>query len=155
MMKRNRQLAVLAILLLVSTACMHKAGGGAITPWERITTYNATLAQANNTVEQGVEAAVTSGVLSAQNAQPIIAWTGQVATLHQQITAILATGQSTTANVAAVQALVDQMKASLDAIPPGALGIKNPKSQQTFKADADSIFSLADAVLTNLKAVIK
>lgn len=84
---------------------------------------------------------------------PVINWTGQVAMLHQQITAILAQGSATQANVASVKALVDVVKNSAGTIPPAALGIKNPKSQRAFSADVDNIGTLADSILASLQAV--
>jgi hypothetical protein len=142
----------LCLVLSASLGCIHKTGG-TVTPWERVHTYNATLAEANNTLERGAEAAVSANLLQPIQAAPIINMTGQVAVLHQQVTAILAQGQATAANVASVRAMVDQIKASLSALPASALGIKNPKSQQTFQADVTSIGTLADALLTALEAV--
>lgn len=142
----------LVILLTLATAgCIHKQG--VVSPWERVQTYNAEVAVANGTLEQGAEAAVSSGLLPANQAAPIIGWTGQVASLHLQVTAILESGQATTANIASVQALVNQIKQSVAALPLSALGIKNPKSQNTFQVDANSLLTLADAVMTSLKAV--
>lgn len=143
------------LLCLVSSiglaGCIHKQG--AVTPWERVHTYNAALAEANNALEQGAEAVVSANLLPAAQAAPIIGWTGQVASLHLQVTAILQSGQATTGSIASVQALVDQIKQSQSAIPATALGIKNPKSQQTFQADVSSLLTLADAITTSLKGV--
>ena len=152
-MKRSTQLYSLALLLLTLTTagCIHKTGG-AVTPWERVHTYNAALAEANNTVEKGAEAVVTSGFSTAQQMAPVINWTGQVAMLHQQITSILGQGQATQANIASVKALVDQVKASLQALPPTALGLKNPNSQRSFNDDVANIGLLADSILSSLQA---
>jgi hypothetical protein len=150
----KRKINVLPIVLvLLLTACIHKTGGSSVTPWERVTTYNAALAQANNTVEGGAEAVASSGLATPAQVQPIIALTGQVAVLHQQVTTLLATGSATSANIASVKALVDQIKASIQAVPVSALGIKNPKSQQSFYADVNNIGTLADAVLSSLQAI--
>lgn len=154
MTKAVRLNAVVSVLLaLTLTACIHKQSGP-VTPWERVHTYNASFAEANNTLEQGLEAAVTANLLPAAQAAPIIGWTGQVAQLHQQVTAVLQQGTATTANVATVKALIDQMKASAMTLPPSALGIKNPRSQQTFQQDVSSIASLADAILSSMQAVV-
>jgi hypothetical protein len=152
-LKRNNQLAIALVILatLATSGCIHKTG--AVTPWERVHTYNAALAEANNALEQGAEAVVSSSLLSATQAAPIIGWTGQVATIHLQVTAVLQTGQATTASIASVQALVDQLKQSVSALPLTTLGLKNPKSQNTFQADVTSLLTLADAVMTSLKAV--
>jgi hypothetical protein len=155
MKRKLRKLSLVSslfLLTIVASGCIHKSGG-AVTPWERVHTYNAALADANNAVEQGAEIAVSSNLMQPVQAAPIINMTGQVALLHQQITAILATGTATSANVSSVKAVVDQIKASLQALPASALGIKNPKSQQTFQQDVSGIGTLADALLAALEAV--
>jgi hypothetical protein len=153
---RNRpgmvKITPLILLLALSAACIHKTGG-AVTPWEKVHTYNAALAEANNAVEKGAEAVVTSGFASPKEMAPIINWTGQVAMLHQQITSILAQGQATQANIASVKALVDVVKSSMTSLPPSSLGLKNPKSAQLFQNDVANIGTLADSVLAALQAV--
>jgi hypothetical protein len=151
-MKRLQKIAPILLLLAFLPACIHKSSG-AITPWERVHTYNAALADANNALEKGAEAAVSSNLLQPAQAAPIINWTGRVALLHQQITSILATKQATSATLASVSAVVDQIKATVDSIPAGDFGIKNPKSQQTFKQDFDLIYSLADKILESLQTI--
>lgn len=150
MNSRRRNVLALAIVIALTTACIHKTGG-TVTPWERVMTYNASIAQSNNTVEQGCEAVVSSGLASATQIAPVISASGRIAAIHQQITAVLALGP-THANLASVQSLVDQIKASIQAIPPESLGIKNPRSQQTFQADVNSIGTLADALMSSLQA---
>jgi hypothetical protein len=153
-MKRSSKVFALIVLLsLMSTACIHKTNQAAVTPWERVTTYNAALAQANDTAEQGAEAVVSSGLATPAQAAPIIIATGRVAGLHLQVTAILKQGTATQANIASIKAMVDQIEASINAIPVASLGIKNPKSQQSFAADLKSISTLADAVLSSLEVV--
>jgi hypothetical protein len=141
-----------ALCLLIATACIHKTGG-AVTPWEKVHTYNAALAEANNAIEKGAEAVATSGLASPKEMAPIINWTGQVAMLHQQITSILAQGQATQPNIASVKALVDVVKSSITTLPPSSLGLKNPKSQQLFQNDVANIGTLADSLLAALQAV--
>jgi hypothetical protein len=153
-MKRVRsryQFAFVVLLVALSTACIHKTRG-TVTPWERVHTYNAALAEANNAAERGAEATVTSGLATVEQMAPIINWTGQVAMLHQQITSILAQGQASEANIASVKALVDTIKASLAALPPASLGFKNPRSQRAFQDDVTNIGALADSILSALQA---
>jgi len=149
---RRLSVALVALVALVTTACIHKTGGS-VTPWEKVHTYNAALAEANNAVEKGAEAVATSGLASPKEMAPIINWTGQVAMLHQQITSILAQGQATPPNIASVKALVDVVKSSMTSLPPSSLGLKNPRSQQLFQADVANIGTLADSVLAALQAV--
>lgn len=150
-MKRKIQFGCLFLILALTTACIHKTGGVA-TPMEKAVTYNAALADADNTVERGAEACALSGVLTSVQVEPIIEWTARVAIIHEQITLTLQQGGMTTANVASITALIDQLKNSVNTIQPQALGVKNPKSQQTFQADVANIFALADAVLNSLQA---
>lgn len=152
-MKRLQKLAPVILFLAFIPACIHKTGSTAVTPWERVHTYNAALAEANNAIEQGAEAVALSNLATPAEVAPIINASGQVALVHQQITAILAQGQATQANIASVAALVDTIKASIQKIPPAALGLKNPKSQRVFQDDVNNIYTLLDAVLTALQAV--
>lgn len=151
-MKKKLLPLVLAIAL-ASSGCLHKTGG-AVTPKERAATYNAVLAQTNDTIESGAEAAAASGVITAAQAKPIIQFASQVATLHKQITVILGQATVTTADLASIAVLLDQIKAAGDqAIASGALGIKNPKSQLTFKQNLDGLYAAADAVVSALQQV--
>jgi hypothetical protein len=149
---RKRIALVVVAATLGTLGCIHKTGG-AVTPWEKVHTYNAALADANNAVEKGAEAVATSGLASPKEMAPIINWTGEVAMLHQQITSILAQGQATQPNIASVKALVDVVKGSITTLPPSSLGLKNPKSAQLFQNDVANISTLADSVLTALQAV--
>lgn len=153
-MKRSRSIAVVTLALVFTAACIHKTGG-AVTPWERLTTYNAALAEANSTVEQGAEAVFSSNLATQAQVSPIINASGQVGVLHLQVTAILQQGTLTQANVVSIKALVDTIKGAIAAMPPTALGIKNPKSQQAFSADLNQIGTLADAILASAQAVAK
>lgn len=149
---RKVKLTGIIFILALTSACIHKTGG-AVTPWEKVHTYNAALAEADNAVEKGAEAVATSGLASPKEMAPIINWTGQVALLHQQITSILQQGSATQANVASVKALIDVVKSSMTTIPPSSLGLKNPKSQQLFQNDVANIGTLADSLLAALQAV--
>jgi hypothetical protein len=152
MRKRIALVVVATIATLGTLGCIHKTGGS-VTPWEKVHTYNAALAEANNAVEKGAEAVATSGLASPKEMAPIINWTGQVAMLHQQITSILQQGQATQPNIASVKALIDVVKSSMTTLPPSSLGLKNPRSQQLFQADVANIGTLADSVLAALQAV--
>lgn len=144
---------LILLVLTMGAGCIHKPSGP-ITPVERVTTDNAVFAQLNNSVEQGTEAVSLSGLLKPTQAAPVIAFTGQVATVHEQITSILNKGTAVTASdYATVAALVDQLKSSgTTLLASGSLGIKNPKSQQTISADLQSLLNLADLILSELGA---
>lgn len=151
---RRGKLSLAIILLLVSAACIHKASGP-ITPMERVTTDNAVFAQLNNSIEQGSEAVAASSLLSAQQVAPVIAWTGQVAQIHQQLTAILQKGSTVSASdYTTVQALIAQVQASASVlVASGNFGVKNPKTQQTIAADITAVSNLAQALLTEIAAI--
>lgn len=148
-----KKLILPLVLALATVGCIHKASGP-VTAKERAATYNAILAQTDNTIESGAEAASASGVITVAQAKPIIAFTAQVATLHKQVTTILGQATVTTADRASIAVLLDQIKTAGDqAIASGALGIKNPKSQETFKSDLDALYSAADAIVSALQQV--
>ena len=110
-MKLKRYSApIIVMLALTLTACLHKSGGTKVTAWERVHTYNAVFAETNQSVEQGAEAAVNSGLWPAVQAAPLIGWTGQVASLHQQVTAVLQKGTATDADIASIRSLLQQIK---------------------------------------------
>lgn len=145
---------MLVLVLLATSACIHKTGGK-VTPMERATTDNAVLAQMINTVEQGTEAVVTAHVIPAQTAAPVIAWCGNAAAIDQQVTAILAKGSTVSASdMTSLQGLVAQVESSAtQLIQTSALQIKNPKSQQTITANIQAAAALAETVLTEVQAL--
>jgi len=150
---RRTRISLAVLLLLATVACIHKTGG-TVTPMERVTTDNALFAQINNSVEQGAEAVAASGLLTPQQVAPVIAWTGQVAQAHQQITAIMAKGDISAADLVSVQALVAQIQQSgLALVNSGTIGIKNPKSQQTISADVTAVTNLAETILAELTQI--
>lgn len=149
---RKTKVFAISCLLVLTVACIHKTTGK-ITPWERVHTYNAALAEANNATERGAEAIVLSQLSTAKDMAPIINSCGQVALVHQQITNILQQGQATTATVASVRNLANVIKTSIAAIPPSALGLKNPQTQGTFQQDLNNISTLLDSILAALQAV--
>jgi len=152
-MKKVITILVLSLSMAATPACIHKASGP-VTPVERVTTDNAVFAQLNNSVEQGAEAVSISGLLTPAQVAPVIAFTGQVATVHEQITSILNKGTAVTASdYATVQALVAQLQSSASTlVASGSLGIKNPKTQQTIEADIQSLSNLASLILSELGA---
>lgn len=146
------KLAMLLPLILL-VGCIHKASGP-VTPIERVTTDNAVFAQLNDSIEQGAEALAASGLLKPADVAPVIGFSGQVATIHQQLTAILGKGTAVTAvDYTTAQDLVRQIQASAaQLVSSGALGVKNPKTQQTVAADIQSLSNLASLLLTEIAA---
>jgi len=151
---KHLSVTILSIALLLSCACIHKTGG-TVTPWERVTTDNAVFAQSINTVEQGTEAAATSGLLDKQNAAQVLGFLQTAANDDTQITAILDKGGAVTlADYATIQVLIAQISASGQTlVNAGGLGIKNPLTQQTISQDIANVSNLASALLTDVQAV--
>lgn len=147
-----KKILVVVAACLALTACIHKTGG-TVTPQERLMTDNAILAQFVNTAEQGTEATVTSGLITTVTARPIIAFEGQFASTHEQITKLLNQGL-TTANLAQVQTLLANLKTTADTlVASGNIGVKNPKTQMTITADINNIIALTQAVLTDIQII--
>lgn len=140
---------IIALLLVVGTAaCIHKSSGAA-TPWEKVTAYNATFAQVNQTVEQGAEQLSSANVLSKDKAAAVIAYTYRVASAHQQVTSILGKGTAATAaDFATLTVLLQQIQtAGQVLIASGDLGIKNPKTQQTVAQDLQAVIDVAQLII--------
>ncbi len=148
-----RKRASLVILLTAFTAaCIHKASGP-VSTWERVNVNMAALAQINNDVAKGIIAAQQAGVITTQQAAPILNYQEIVAKDHAAIENILATGSSQATNRAAeIQALLEEIKnQGTVLIQSGGLGAKNPKSQQTFTQDLLGIVNLTETVLADFQ----
>jgi hypothetical protein len=141
--------------MLITQGCIHKTGS-AVTPWEKVTTYNAVLAETNNTIEQGAELAAAQKILPVNVAREVIEYTSRVASVHLQITAFLAKGSAITASdTATLNGLLAQIQASGTAlVTSGVVGVKNPKSQQTIAADITSLVSLAQTITELVPALL-
>lgn len=147
----------LVFVLCISTACIHKpAGTTPITAWERVTTDNALLAQANNSLERGTEAVVSSQLLTPQQGQPVIAFTGQIATVHNQVTAILSKSVlvSGSPDATYLASLLAQIQSSGTAlVNSGALGVTNPNTKQTIAQDIQLLVNLTQSLLSDAQAI--
>lgn len=147
-MKHARQLLLLTAALAVvnlGTSCIHKTGGAQVSPYERAVTYSTMLAQVNNSVAQGVIQANQTGLISANNAREILKVQYTIADDHQRLSSILAAGPSAaTSSAQIIRDLTTDIKnQALVLASNGGLGIKNPATQNTFKADAESLASIA------------
>ena len=101
-----RKRTLLVILLTAFTAaCIHKTSGP-VTAWERVNVNMAALAQINQDVAKGIIAAQQTGLVTTQQAAPILNYQEVVAKDHAAIENILATGSSQATNRSAeIQAL--------------------------------------------------
>ncbi len=143
---KNRVILV-SLLSALSIACIHKQGGP-VSPWERVNVNLAALAQINNDVAKGMIAAQQAGVITVQQAAPILNYQEAVAKDHMALENILSGGSVQAANQSAqIQALLEEIKnQGTTLIQSGGLGVKNPKSQQTFTQDLQGIVNLAEVV---------
>jgi predicted membrane-bound mannosyltransferase len=150
----KKRLLPVILLTALTVACIHKTGG-TISAWERVNVNMAALAQINNDVAKGLIAAEQSGLVSTQQAAPILNYQELVAKDHAAMENILATGSDQAANQSAkIQALLTEIQnQGTTLIQSGGLGIKNPKSQQTFTQDLQAIVNLTQTVLEDFQLV--
>jgi hypothetical protein len=141
---------LVVLLTLLTTACIHKQSGP-VSPWERVNVNMAALAQINEDVAKGIIAAQQVGALTVQQAAPILNYQELVAKDHTALENILAAGSAQAAGQSIqIQALLNEIKNQGTAlIQSGGIGIKNPKSQQTFAQDLQGIINLASVVLAD------
>jgi len=150
-MKRS---LLVVLLTALTVACIHKTGGH-VSAWERVNVNMAALAQINNDVAKGLIAAEQSGLVNTHQAAPILNYQELVAKDHAAIENILATGSDQAANQSAtIQALLNEIQSQgTTLIQSGGMGIKNPKSQQTFTQDLQGIVSLTQTILEDFTLV--
>jgi hypothetical protein len=146
----KRKLAFALLLATISVACIHKSAGP-VSPWERVNVNLAALGQINNDVAKGVIAVQQAGVITPQQAAPILNFQENVAKDHMAIENIFAAGSTEAASQSAqIQALLEEIKTQGAAlIQSGGLGVKNPRSQQTFTQDLQGIVNLAEVILAD------
>jgi predicted membrane-bound mannosyltransferase len=148
----KKRLLPVILLTALTAACIHKTSG-TVTAWERVNINMAALAQINNDVAKGIIAAEQTGLISTQQAAPILNYQEIVAKNHAAFENILATGSNqATSHSAEIQSLLEEIKnQGTTLIQSGGLGVKNPKSQQTFTQDLQGIVSLTETVLEDFQ----
>ena len=146
----KRRISLIVVLTMVTAGCIHKQSGP-ISPWERVNVNMAALAQINEDVAKGLIAAQQAGAITVEQAAPILNYQEIVARDHTALENILAAGATEAAGQAIqIQALLNEIKDQGSAlIQSGGLGIKNPKSQQTFTQDLQGIINLASVVMAD------
>lgn len=149
----KRSIALIFILMSLTIACIHKQSG-TVSPWERVNVNMAALAQINDDVAKGVIGVQQAGTISAQQAAPILNYQELVAKDHAAIENILSAGSTQAGTqTTQIQALLNEIeKQGTALIQSGSLGIKNPKSQQTFAQDLQGIVNLASVILTDYQS---
>ncbi len=100
---------------------------------------------------KGIIAVQQSGLLTVQQAAPVLNYQELVAKDHAALENILSAGSAEAVTKSAqIQALLNEIKNQGTAlIQSGSLGVKNPNSQQTFTQDLQALISLADIVLAD------
>jgi hypothetical protein len=148
----KKQILLIILLTAFTAACIHKTGGP-VSAWERVNVNMAALAQINNDVAKGIIAAQQTGLVTTQQAAPILNYQEIVAKDHAAIENILAAGSSqSTSRSAEIQALLEEIKSQgITLIQSGGLGVKNPKSQQSFTQDLQGIVDLTETVLADFQ----
>lgn len=145
-----KKLSVVVVLAIVMAGCIHKPSGP-VSAWERVNVNLAALAQVNNDLAKGIIGVQQAGLISAQQAAPVLSYQELVAKDHAAIESILAAGARPAADQSAkVLALLEEIKAQGTAlVQSGGLGVKNPKSQETFTSDLQALVNLAEVVIGN------
>ena len=151
-----KRLVLCLTLLLLSVGCALKHPDSTpVTPYEKVILANASLAQVNNSVARGVIQleGVNPGVLSNGSIEKILRVQASIADADNRLTLILDQGPTVAGGQAAqIQALIATITQQIDlGIQDGALGVKNPATQQSFTADLQAIKGFADQLATTLK----
>ena len=146
---KNR-LLLTVVLAVITAACIHKPSGS-ISPWERVNVNMAALAQVNNGVAKGIIAIQQAGVITLEQASPILNYQETVAKDHAAIENIFAAGSAQAdSRSAEIRSLLEEIKnQGTTLIRSGGLGVRNPSSQQTFTQDLQAIVNLAEIILAN------
>jgi len=140
----------ITILMLVTTACIHKPSGP-VSTWERLNVNMAALAQINDDLAKGVIAVQQAGVIGVQQAAPVLNYQEAVAKDHAAIENIFSAGSAQAVSQSdKVHVLLEEIRnQGTTLIQSGGLGVKNPKSQQTFTQDLQGIVNLAEVILAD------
>jgi len=157
-MKKTRQVslatALLALITMAGcmTGCGKRIGGGPVTPYETVMTWNDGLAQTNNVIAKGL-IDVSPTLVSPDKAAAILRHQRNVADIDAKLTAILKQGQSfAVTNSDQVKSLTVQLSNEAEAlVNDGSIGVKNPKSKNTFDGDIANVSSLVNQIIGGLK----
>ena len=147
---------VFVILILAGCAARQTPTGKVKgTPQEQALAYNASIAQANNTLAQAVINATSaaSPLIDVATANKILAVQSRVADVDRQLTPLLGDTANLGKNGAQIRQFVDQIQAAANTlITSGDLGIKDQKTQQTVTVALKAIYTGADGIISVLTA---
>ena len=143
----------MCLVILIISGCIKRAGTNQpVTPFEQAMVWNDALAQTNDHIARGI-IAVSPSLIAPEKAAMVLREQKNIALIDEQITTTLKQGPDfAKLNSANLQVLLNQLKQSVrKLIDSGAIGIKNPATQQTFDADLQAVGSLADNILSGLR----
>jgi hypothetical protein len=152
-MTKHLTILTLTCILLFASGCIHRQGTNQpVTPFEQVLVWNDALAQTNNHIARGIIEASPS-LIAPEKAIVVLRAQKSVAVIDEQITAILKQGPDTAKlNAAGLKSLLDQLNQSVTTlIDSGAIGVKNPETQQNFDADVRVVSTLASNILGGLR----
>lgn len=140
------------VLAFSLCGCIHRVGGGRVTPYETVMTWNDALAQSNNAIAKGI-IAISPSVIPPSQAGAVLRHQRDIASIDEQLTGILKEGpEYAKLNAAQIQSLVDQLSAvAAEFVADGSIGVKNPKTQNTFQTDIGNISTLVSQIVGGLK----
>ncbi|HKW76188.1 MAG TPA: hypothetical protein VJN64_11740 [Terriglobales bacterium] len=146
--------ALVLLSLLGIGGCAHRINSNApVSPYEKLLVINDQIGQVNKSVAVGITE-ISPSLIPIQKAAPILIQQRNIAEVKEQISTILSHGpQYATGQAAQLQELITQLQISAQAmISSGAIGVKDPETQQSFDADIQLIGDLANQLLGGLKA---
>src|SRR5882762_2317536 len=148
-MKKHVAGLAFTCVLLSAIGCIHRQGSNQpVTPYEQVMVWNDALAQTNNHIARGI-IEVSPSLVAPEKAAVVLRAQKTIAVIDEQLTTLLKQGpDAAKLNSASLQVLLNQLKQSLtNLIDSGAIGIKNPATQQTFDADIQAVAGLVDNIL--------
>lgn len=154
MTKRPRVIGLLILTVLLSGCAAHRPGGQQPTPFEKVMSVNAQIAELNNVIARGIIAAQRAGLMDVPTAARILDAQKMIALDHQQVTYMLARGPDfAKLNGPQLRQLVSNFQYRLlEVLSRGGLAVKNPQSQQSFEGDIRLMSTLADTLASDLQA---
>lgn len=123
------------------------------TPLEQALAYNASLAEANKTVAQGVINAnnQTPPVIPTEIANKILIAQSRVADFDGQLTPLLVDAGTVGANSAQIRQLIGEIQAAVTGVS-GDLGIKDAKTKADISGAIGNVTNFSGLVLSTLQA---
>lgn len=156
-MKRQRIGAIVAIsfLLTLLSGCqlIHiKGNTRKPTPYEKVVTTNAVLAETNHGIADAIVKSNQAGLIPGDAAAEATEYQFGIAKYDEELSKILAQGPTVAkANSAQIKGLLDMIRGSAtNLLHSRAAGFKNPNSQQDLTTLVNQVLALASALVQDL-----